>query len=631
MSVEIYGKALKAGRKISRERLAAGESPYLPALERILEHADIKTQETLGVVEIPLERVIGTYASGRQPTFSNGFYPLMPEESEFAQKWIRLCQSHLLEGIHDPIKAYEYRGHYYVMEGHKRVSVLRYFGALSVRGFVIRMIPALGSSPEDRQYAAFLYFYRLTGINYLWFRKASDYAALLRAVRKSSSDIWTEEERRRFRAFYTSFYHVYHEKREFENDLSTDEALLVYLDIYDYESSVEKTVPKLRTEISRLRDEFHNKSQNADIHLILSPPDYKSLFWWLPSGAPLRIGFLHDKTASTSSWVFTHELGRRDLEAAFDEQLVTLCLDGADTEERADQSLETLISEKPDLIFTTSPRLLNASLKAALSHPEIKILNCSLNTSHPTIRTYYARMYEGKFLMGVIAGCLTPDNKIGYIADYPIYGCTANINAFALGAKMVNPEARIYLGWSKTVSGDGREQLSRNGISYISDQDAIAAGSSISRYVGLYRSDGCSLSNTALCVWRWGRLYERIVRNYLNGGWKNDAPDSRAVSYWWGMDAGVIDLICSSSLPEGTRQLVSILQNAICSGSLSPFSTVIHTQDGRTFDYTDHPITAHEIITMDWLADNVIGELPSLRDLIPEAQALVRIQGVKQV
>ena len=81
MSVEIYRKALKAGRKISRERLAAGESPYLPALERILEHADIKTQETLGVVEIPLERVIGTYASGRQPTFSNGFYPLMPEES----------------------------------------------------------------------------------------------------------------------------------------------------------------------------------------------------------------------------------------------------------------------------------------------------------------------------------------------------------------------------------------------------------------------------------------------------------------------------------------------------------------------------------------------------------------------
>ena len=77
MSVEIYRKALKAGRKISRERLAAGESPYLPALERILEHADIKTQETLGVVEIPLERVIGTYASGRQPTFSNGFYPLM--------------------------------------------------------------------------------------------------------------------------------------------------------------------------------------------------------------------------------------------------------------------------------------------------------------------------------------------------------------------------------------------------------------------------------------------------------------------------------------------------------------------------------------------------------------------------
>ncbi|MGI6008385.1 MAG: BMP family ABC transporter substrate-binding protein [Ruminococcus sp.] len=630
MSIELYRKALKKGKKISQERLARGESPYLPALERILKYADIQTQELLGTIEIPMNRVIGTYASGRRPTLSHGFYPLMPEDSEFAQKWIHLCQSHLKEGLRDPITAFEFRGYYYIVEGHKRVSVLRSFDAISIRGTVTRKLPRLGSSEEDRQYAAYLHFYRLTGINYLWFRHASDYAALLRAVRKSSSHVWTDAERRLFREFYTSFYFVFHEKREYKNELTIEEAILVYLDIYDYESSAQKSISALRTEIARLQNEFYNRGKNTDIHLILSPSDYKSLFWWRPSSS-LRIGFIYDKTAASSSWVFTHDLGRRDLEAAFGDQLETLCMDGADTEEKASHALETVIAKKPDLIFTVSPCLLNASVKAALAHPDIKILNCSLNTAHPSVRTYYARMYEAKFLMGVIAGCLTPDNKIGYIADYPIYGCTANINAFALGARMVNPEARIYLTWSKTISGSGREKLNSIGISYISDQDTISAGSSISRHVGLYRSDGTSLTNTALSVWRWGRLYERIVRNYLNGGWKNDAADSRPVSYWWGMDAGVIDLICSSSLPDGTGQLISILKNAVCSDVLSPFSTVIHTQDGRVLDYVNHPITAAEIITMDWLADNVVGELPTFRELLPEAQALVRIQGVKQI
>ena len=57
-------------------------------------------------------------------------------------------------------------------------------------------------------------------------------------------------------------------------------------------------------------------------------------------------------------------------------------------------------------------------------------------------------MYEAKFLIGVLAGVMTDTNKIGYIADYPIFGMTANINAFALGVKMVNPKAKIYLEWS---------------------------------------------------------------------------------------------------------------------------------------------------------------------------------------
>ena len=82
--------------------------------------------------------------------------------------------------------------------------------------------------------------------------------------------------------------------------------------------------------------------------------------------------------------------------------------------------MEEAIKDGHNVLFVTSPVMLPASLKIAANHPDIKILNCSLNISHPTLRTYYARMYEAKFLAGALAGALTTTNKIGYIADYPI-------------------------------------------------------------------------------------------------------------------------------------------------------------------------------------------------------------------
>ncbi len=100
------------------------------------------------------------------------------------------------------------------------------------------------------------------------------------------------------------------------------------------------------------------------------------------------------------------------------------------------------------------------ALKVAVLHPEIKILNCSLSLANSHVRTYYARMYEVKFLTGMIAGSLCADGQIGYVADYPIFGTTANINAFAIGARMVNPRAKIYLQWTKS-QGCGSTEIFR--------------------------------------------------------------------------------------------------------------------------------------------------------------------------
>lgn len=291
--------------------------------------------------------------------------------------------------------------------------------------------------------------------------------------------------------------------------------------------------------------------------------------------------------------------------------------------------IEKSIEEGNNLIFTTSPPLLKGSLKMAIEHPEVKILNCSLNTSHKYIRTYYARMYEAKFLMGAIAGAMTENDKIGYLADYPIYGMTANINAFALGAKMVNPRAKVYLEWTKLKDHDPFDTFRRESISYISGQDMITPKAA-SRYFGIYRYDINDTVNLAMPVWHWGKFYEQMIRRLMKGSWQDDeiSDKTRGLNYWWGMSAGVIEVICSKHLPIGTARLIDLLKNTISSGNFNPFEGVLYSQEGIVNRDPAMELSPEEIITMDWLAENVIGRIPKMEDLVDQAKPVVTTQGL---
>ncbi|MGN1031213.1 MAG: BMP family ABC transporter substrate-binding protein, partial [Butyricicoccaceae bacterium] len=301
MSSEEYSKALKLGRKSYRSSVMRGESPYLPVLERMLENAVIVSRESLGVVDIPLEQITGTYCTGRQPTFTHDFLPLMDESTEFARKWIHLCSEHLHAGIHDPIHAYEFMNRFYVVEGHKRVSVMKYFGAFSIRGSVTRLIPQLEDTEEGRIYREFLHFYQLTAINYLWFSREGGFDTLLKAVGKTDDTPWTEQERTAFRSFHAAFSRAFYEKSDHRLRLTVGDAMLIYLNIFDYPSSVNKTFSVISTELSRMWDEICNYDANENIQLILKPSERKSFFPSF-SSKRLRIAFIHTKTASSSSW-----------------------------------------------------------------------------------------------------------------------------------------------------------------------------------------------------------------------------------------------------------------------------------------------------------------------------------------
>lgn len=111
-------------------------------------------------------------------------------------------------------------------------------------------------------------------------------------------------------------------------------------------------------------------------------------------------------------------------------------------------AIEQAIADGNEMIFTTSPEFLSASLRVAVNHPEIKILNCSLNASHKYIRTYYGRMYEAKFLIRRSGRCDDRHEQNRLYCRLPDLRHDSQYQRFCLGVKMVNPKAKIYLEWS---------------------------------------------------------------------------------------------------------------------------------------------------------------------------------------
>ena len=292
---------------------------------------------------------------------------------------------------------------------------------------------------------------------------------------------------------------------------------------------------------------------------------------------------------------------------------------------------DAILSAGCDLVFTTSPPFVQASVKAAIANPKVLILNCSLNTSHRYIRTYYSRMYEAKFLMGAIAGAMAENDRLMYVEDYPIYGSIANINAFALGARMINPRSEVYLEWTAKKEVDIGERIREVGASCVSGKD-MTIPEEASRFFGLYHIDAGGPRNLAMPLWHWGSFYEQLIWAIMDGRWKYDEDTSakKAINYWWGMAEGVVDVVFSKYMPIGTKRLVELLKSTISSEVFNPFSGILYSQAGVVSRDPYRILAPEEIMTMDWLAENVIGSIPGKEELKEQAEPVIKQQGIKK-
>ena len=236
-ALEYYQQALKMGRKAHRQAVQQGQYPFLQILDEILADHMIAGETDLGTMEVPMDKIVGTKTRGRTNAFAANFMPLLPENSEFGMKWCALCDAHLSdEGIRDPIVCYEYLGRFYVQEGNKRVSVLKFFGAPTITGTVYRILPNDCTSPEVQAYREFLTYYPLTKLYQVSFSQLGSFPKLQAALGYEADHVWTEDERRNFLSGFFFFERAFQKLGGDSVRATAADALLEWLKVYPYDN-----------------------------------------------------------------------------------------------------------------------------------------------------------------------------------------------------------------------------------------------------------------------------------------------------------------------------------------------------------------------------------------------------------
>ena len=634
-AVAQYNAAYKLGQKYYKAALNRGSYPYPQVLDELLNENQSAGRMELGLVDIPSDLIVGTVSAGRRAAFAGNFMPLLGPESEFGIKWIALCEAHLGdEGIRDPIRCCEYLGRFYVTEGNKRVSVLKSYDAPTIPGFVTRILPLYSDDPDIRLYYEFLHFYPRCSLYQIRFSQFGSYEKLQKSMGFEEDHVWTTEEKRAFLAVLTRFQTFYSKLGGNQLSGTVSDALLACLQVFSFAELRAMSSEEMTKALEGLWKDVKSPALPRSIALSTAPEEADQGIFSLVKGITrpdhLQIAFVYGNDPEVSAWTRSHIQG----ESALRQELGSKIGIKKYWALKHDylQAMENAVADGSDLIFATTPQMIGACRKIAAMNPKIRVLNCALSKPYMGLRTYYSRSYEAKFITGAIAGAMAKKDRIGYIANYPIVGVPADINAFALGAQMTNPRARIELLWSSETD-DPISIFRERGISVISNRDATDPKQSswaLDFGTNLLQEDG-ALMPLATPRWDWGRFYVQVVKSVFNGSYDALAKSQseQAINYWWGMNGGLIDVQFSPSLPEGLRRLAEHLCRDLREGWFEPFRCRIRDQQGVLRCDGSSGLSPAEIMRMDWLCENVEGHIPEIQELKPEAVETSQILAIR--
>ena len=253
MSISDYENARKLGLQSYRHEITRGRYPYLPALEEMVSNLSAMKEEAVGTCEIPIYLVCGTLTKGRQEAFAKNYMPILSEDTEFAAKWIHLLDYQQREGISDPVKAHEFMGRFYISEGNKRVSVLKYLEQPDILADVTRiLLPDDNPSKEARIYREFIKFFNCTGIYGIYFSGEGYYAKLAEIFGMSLSKRWHDDVILSLKSEFYTFSRLYSKHCEGNTALTYGDAFMIYAGTFTPESLLNDSDEEILSKLEQI-------------------------------------------------------------------------------------------------------------------------------------------------------------------------------------------------------------------------------------------------------------------------------------------------------------------------------------------------------------------------------------------
>jgi simple sugar transport system substrate-binding protein len=333
--------------------------------------------------------------------------------------------------------------------------------------------------------------------------------------------------------------------------------------------------------------------------------------------ADLKVGFIYvNPVGENTGWDYQHDLGRKAVEAAYGDKVETSYVEAVPEGADAERVMTQMALSGHDMIFATSFGFMDPVMNVAAKFPNVKFEHATGYKRSDNVATYSARFYEGRSVIGHIAGRMTKTDTIGYIASYPIPEVIRGINAAYLAAKAVNPNIKFKIVWVFTwfdpaKEADAASTLIDQGADMIMQHTDSTAAMTKAEERGVYAfgqaSDmekfGPNAQLTSI-IDDWAPYYVDRVGKALNGTWKSDDT-------WDGLAPGMAALSdFSSKIPTGIRKEAQDLHDAIASGAIHSFTGPINKQDGSPWLKSGETADDGTLLGMNFYVEGIEGNIP---------------------
>jgi len=621
-----YLAARKLGRKFVSDYGKSESKGYLPVLDDRLRGVEIVGEINLGYHEIPLKKIVGTKTAGRSNSFAGNFMPLLGDDTEFALKWQAVYSSQLREGIREHIKVFEYMNRYYVQEGNKRVSILNYVGAASVYANVIRLLPERDESNLDISiYYEFLDYDRRMFFDNLWFTKKGNFTRLVKYTEEyiaAHSDI-TDSVETVINQVHRSFREAYRNAKLPDMNLTTGDALVEYIRIYGF--PYKERTRTLVKNIKNCQGQFLviSGSRQRDTMEVEEKDTIAPVKRGRVKSSKLKIAFAFAGTAQTDLFTRFHTIAIDRIESKYKDNLTIKRMFDVSTTDtnKCYEQLAELVADKPDILFTTCPPMSDASLRIALENPEMIVLNCDTPKEGKNLNTYFSKMFDLTFLCGVLSGAMSQTGVIGYMNTSAFENPSHyDINAFALGARLVNPKAMV-MDYTLRGVNDWKEhdhamsEFAACGadIAFVrhSPDNHISRKAFQEVFAQIYQinREGYFLESLAAATFDWEPFYDTVINDAIQGRTKlleSQNIGGNPIHFGWGISTGVMDIFpVDYAVGENAAKLLDIFRNLITQTNFNPFEGPVYDNTGKLRIEKGYTPTLMEIHEIKWLERSV--------------------------